>query len=500
MPSAVVSDYPVNLQQRLLALLDEERRPLAIRIDHGMVVEQVFGDAPWYGLRLTPGDPLREALPVLFGYEATAPAALSLVHLTSGRVADVHILPDGEHAYVLLLDSSQYAEQTHGPQQRANEAALLNYRQSQLMEALGQAKRDAEAASRLKSDFIANFSHEFRTPLTSIMGYCRLLEQSGEYDVRHSAAIQRAAGHLLSLVENLLEHGRVEHDRIELLDDVVSLQEVFDDIETLLAPMAAQQGLTVTVRGDENAVRVLGDPVRLRQIITNLAMNALKYTREGSVDIRWRYRPGLLRVRVRDTGPGIPDDQRERIFQPFAQGEHTDRRGGLGLGLALSRHLAEAMGGELRLTESGPQGSTFVFTAPLRPALEETETGTLEFAPASGEARRLLIAEDDADVATLLELVLGDNGFDCEAVDSLQALQQIAAHDFDAILLDMHFTDASGVEMLQHLARQAPGVPVLAMSASTAEATRRAALRAGARALIVKPFDFPHLIKHLRAL
>ena len=499
MPSPSKSaEYPAGLRQTLLALLGRERHPLAVHVTASFKVKAAYGDPSEYGLTIVEEADIREALPALYGCSTAEAIDLPLVELSSGNVVDLHLTPDdsGDGAYVILLDSTAMAQQSQSPQQRANEVALMNYRQEQLMAALSEARREAEAASKLKSEFIANFSHEFRTPLTSILGYCGL--KQGDVDGEHAGAIRRAANHLLSLVENLLDHGRTEHDRIELLDEVVDIAALFADVESLLAPLAKQRGLTWTVTGNSDCPALLGDPIRLRQIVVNLANNALKYTNEGGARVDWRYRRGKLRVNVSDSGPGIPEGDREKIFRAFAQGRNGDGRGGLGLGLALARRLADAMGGSLELVKTNEPGATFQFRARLRPALAAAED---QQATVQHRERSVIIIEDDPDVSTLLELMLTEFGYTCRVVPGLSELEQTLSDvEFSAALVDMHLPDGSGTAAIRALTGGPDAIPVLAMSASTAETTRRDALSAGAAGLITKPFDFNQLARRLEEL
>ncbi len=497
------ADYPAALRQHLLALLSRERNPLAYRIDGAFRVRAAYGSEEEYRLVTKPGSDLRDSLPALYGCDVGDSMQLPLIEISAGIIVDLNILP-GDHAdeaYVILLDSSALAAERQAPQQRANETELLNYRQEQLMAALDAARKEAESASRLKSEFIARFSHEFRTPLTSILGYCELLERDGMGILEHAEAIHRSASHLIALVENLLDHGRTEHDRIVLLEEVVNVQSLFDDVSSLLMPLAKQRGLDLIINGKKDCDALLGDPVRLRQIVVNLTGNALRYTDAGHVEIQWRYRRGHLRVRVNDTGPGVPESDRGRIFQPFAQGNHTDTRGGLGLGLPLARHLAESMGGELTLRSTDGPGASFEFSAPLRPALNEAVVERAHAAAPKSEKQRLLVVEDDVDVSTLIEIMLAEYGFECDVVDSIEALPSEAeCAKYSVALVDMHLPDGSGSSAIQRLVTKQRRLPVLAMSASTTESTRREALQAGARGLIVKPFHFGTLAQRLAQL
>jgi signal transduction histidine kinase len=239
--------------------------------------------------------------------------------------------------------------------------------------ATGQARARvaAEGGSRAKSAFLATMSHELRTPLNAIGGYVDLMqlevpgpltERQREYLTR----VQRAQQHLLGLINDVLNFARLDAGRVTFSAVAAQVAEIVNDAAAMVALQAEQQGLTFDIDGGPD-LQVVCDPEKLRQVLLNLYSNALKFTpRGGSVTTRWRSVGSSVEISVADTGTGIPQDRLEHVFEPFLQvdADLTRQQQGTGLGLAISRELSRGMGGEIRLTSTVGEGSTFVVTLP----------------------------------------------------------------------------------------------------------------------------------------
>ena len=320
-----------------------------------------------------------------------------------------------------------------------------------------QRERDAaEAANAAKSRYLANVSHEIRSPLNAIYGYAQLLERGANVDTVEAArVIRRSAEHLTDLVEGLLDISLVENGVTRVSTDTVRLPAFIDQVDRMFRPAAAAKGLAfrteITGRLPDY---VRTDQKRLRQALINLIANAIKYTQTGEVVLAVRYAAQIAVFEVRDTGPGIAPESREAIFAPFDRGVEGARGGGIGLGLPITRAIVQILGGELELDSEPGRGSCFRVRvmlgqvvghrdgpgeAPGRPA--RVATGYL------GPRRSILAADDDPRQLAFVRQVLGDLGFDVVAApDGETALAIARARRFDLALLDIAMPGWSGWE------------------------------------------------------
>ena len=238
---------------------------------------------------------------------------------------------------------------------------------ARLYQAEHAARAEAEAANRAKGQFLASMSHELRTPLNAIGGYVDLLQMElrGPLTAQQQAdleRVKRAQQHLLGLINDVLNFAKLEAGRIELEIRDVALGELLDDVEALIAPQAAARGIAYVPAPGDGTVSVRADREKLEQVLLNLLSNAVKFTGEGgTVSMDWVREEGEVRIRVRDTGCGVPADKQASIFEPFVQVDPdlTRTRQGTGLGLAISRELARAMGGDITVRSAPGEGSTF---------------------------------------------------------------------------------------------------------------------------------------------
>jgi PAS domain S-box-containing protein len=236
------------------------------------------------------------------------------------------------------------------------------------------ARKEAEAANRIKSELFARLSHEFRTPLHAVSGYLEILQQNihGGLNAEQRKDVERihqAQEHLLALVNMILDFAKLEGGPIELSMSEIPIEETLRGAESLLMPQFAKKGVTYNHRPGDPALSVFADREKVQQIVVNLLANAVKFTPpRGSVEMEWRIEDDFLLVRVRDTGAGIPADKVEQIFEPFVQlrAPGSLPAGGTGLGLPISRDLARAMGGDVTAASTVGVGSVFTLTLPLR--------------------------------------------------------------------------------------------------------------------------------------
>jgi PAS domain S-box-containing protein len=384
-------------------------------------------------------------------------------------------------------------------------------------DALRRATQEAERANRAKSEFLSRMSHELRTPMNSILGFAQVLGRAGLTEA-HNKFLQhilKGGRHLLNLINEVLEISRIESGRQSLSLEPVHVKTVLQEALGLVRPLADQRRVELDDTpwvADEDAY-VYADRQRLTQVVLNLLSNAVKYNRPGGRVRLWcATEPGeeaggpWVRVRIEDTGPGIPADRADQLFTPFARlGAEQTEVEGTGLGLALSLRLAEAMGGDLLLESSGNAGS--VFRLDLRPAedpVSRAEDSALA-PPAAGEgprrAARVLYIEDNLANLALVETFLmpRPEWQTIPALQGLVGLELAREHQPDLVLLDLHLPDLHGSEVLRRLRAdpRTAGIPVVVISADATHTAVQELLAAGADAYLTKPLDLDEFLRTL---
>ena len=329
--------------------------------------------------------------------------------------------------------------------------------------ALEQARQEALESSRLKSEFLATMSHEIRTPMNGVIGLTSLLLETELDDVQlqYAEGVRGAGEALLNVINDILDFSKLEAGKIVLDPADFDPRRLVEDVGALLAPAAFDKHIElIAYCVPEVPETVRGDSGRIRQILLNLASNAVKFTPEGEVVIKVRPLPGggdgnvRLRFEVRDTGIGIAEADRDRLFESFSQADAstTRRFGGTGLGLAISRRLVEVMGGEIGATSELGAGSTFWFEIPLPVGSQLTSGGESVSHDLLTELR-VLVVDDNATNRTILEAQLSSWRMDADLVDTaesaLSRLREMAAKDqpYDLAILDMQMPEVDGLEL-----------------------------------------------------
>ncbi|MET0290136.1 MAG: ATP-binding protein [Pseudoxanthomonas sp.] len=366
----------------------------------------------------------------------------------------------------------------------------------------------AEQASLAKTRFLATLGHEVRTPMTGVLGMSELLLETS-LDTRqrnYAGAIQSAGKHLLRLVNDALDLARIEAGKLPLDQQDFELRALIGEVTVLVRPMAERKQLQFDCTLAQDTPQVLrGDPARIRQILLNLLLNAVKFTEHGRVGLSIAaLQPEGVRFEVSDTGPGVSLEQQARIFQRFEQAEGARtaaRYGGSGLGLAICQELAVAMGGQVQVHSVLGQGTRFAVLLPL--PVQTGEVALAELDPMRVQPERLiriLLVEDDQTVADVIRGLLESRGHQVDhAVHGLAALTEVAMHHYDFALLDLDLPGLDGLALARQLRAQGFVAPMMAVTARADGEAETLAMEAGFDGFLRKPLTGALLLKAMRA-
>jgi protein-histidine pros-kinase len=383
--------------------------------------------------------------------------------------------------------------------------------------ALELARAEAEAASAAKSEFLSSMSHELRTPMNAILGFAQLMQRDKKEPMsprhlRRVDQILKGGEHLLRLIDDILDLSRIESGRISISVEPVQLREVLEEVRDTLDSMAARSNVAVALDPSlgEGYV-VAADRVRLAQVFLNLGSNAIKYNRPGG-KVAFHVsepEPNVVRITVEDTGLGIPQDKQAKLFQPFQRaGQEAGPIQGTGIGLVITKRLAELMGGRIGFRSTAGEGSSFWVDVKTQvPAAAGSVPSSArklsEALLAQGDERLVLYVEDNpTNVAFMEDLIGGLEGVtlitSSTAEEGLNLAERTRPH---AILMDINLPRMNGVEAL-HALRASDGtraIPVIALTAAASERDRSAGLRAGFFRYLTKPLQVDALLEALRA-
>ena len=392
----------------------------------------------------------------------------------------------------------------------AFQASLATERVARLAEA--ESSRDAaEAATRAKSEFLANMSHEIRTPLNGVLGMAQALDARDlDPEIRSMVGVIRDSGaNLMAILNDVLDLSKIEAGKLEITPIDASLPHTVGQVQALFNPAAAEKGLQFVLTSKlPPALLLRYDPVRVRQCVSNLVSNAVKFTNAGRVEIILSHTDagegrGRVSIEIADTGIGMDTSVSQRLFEAFSQADASTTRsfGGTGLGLAISRRLARMMGGDIVVRSTPGRGSVFTLTFLADPASDAEAVATSakrEASPVRLRGARVLLTDDNAINRQVVRLFLQPQGaVITEAANGREALHALAREAFDLVLLDVHMPVMDGVEAIGHIRRSSEAwrdIPVIALTADAMTGDRERLLSLGLNGYVSKPIDQSDLL------
>ena len=410
--------------------------------------------------------------------------------------------------FILARDGNQSALKELRSQTRALAKEIDAHEQTS--SALQSAKDVAEAANEAKSRYLAALSHELRTPLNVLLGYAQLLMRDQVIPPKQRktiAIIRRNGEHLADLIESLLEVSKIEAGKVTLQRDEFNFKAILQQLVDMFQMQASKKGIKFYYEASANLPdHVATDKQRFRQILINLISNAIKYTEKGSVTFKVTYRSEVASFSIIDTGSGIAKSDQELIFKPFEQirNAHTQSIGGTGLGLTISRSLAELMGGEITLTSSVGKGSTFNFRLmlfKLHKDAKEPEFNKSEAIGYDGENKTVLVVDDDPNQRTLMCSLLTPLGFNVLQAENAQlGLDILEENDVDLILMDVQMPGMNGWEMVKKIRELHYQMPVLMVSANARDAEYNLQAEGYHNGYVAKPVNLSSLLGKIAQL
>lgn len=372
----------------------------------------------------------------------------------------------------------------------------------------------AEAATEAKDRFLAVVSHELRTPLQAMLSWIRLLRsrQLGAAQTERAlAVIERNTVLQARLIEDLLDVSRISVGMLQLVSAPIAVGPAVEAAADGLRPAADAKGIRFLVSIEEEVGSIQGDAVRLGQMVVNLLSNAIKFTPSGGrIELRVARRGSEVEIIVRDTGAGISPDELSQIIAPFGTGPRTRSQGGLGLGLGITRHLAELHGGALHAASAGPgQGATFTLTLPLtaeRPVVDRpADQGDAPLAPPDLAGLRVLVVEDDTDTREVITVMLEESGALVTTVETVEAaLGALETATPDVLMSDLSMPERDGYDLIRSVRALDPArggrVPAIALTAYARSEDRERVISAGYQRYLSKPIDLEELVAAIATL
>ncbi len=522
----IVDDYKENIEA-LSHLIDREDIEIFSATNATEALELVA--AHEFGLAL-----LDVQMPETSGFELASIIrsvkkfkTLPIIFVTAHQEDSLFIFKGYQTGAVDLLFKPLDPDMVRAKVQMFVELALQRIMLQSQVKELEQLRIEANAANLAKSQFLANMSHEIRTPLAAVMGFAEMIANGlGTNEERQecSAAVKRNSHLLMRLIDDILDLSKIEANKLELEQTIFDLSELLKDVDSTMSFKARENGVSLVFKAPTNLTSYyISDPIRLKQALLNIIGNAIKFSHSGgtvTVDARFSPVSGKKQpidnyerfvVTVTDEGIGLTQEQAERLFKPFTQADSSTKRrfGGSGLGLIISREIARATGGDIRLvsSESG-KGSSFELEFFIEKSEKSKNSKTIllnnefEFQAENRNAlkgRQILAVDDSPDNLALISLFLKDSGAELTfAENGLKAIDEASKKDFDLILMDVQMPGMDGHEATSAIRSLNFKNPIIALTAHALRSEHEKCRAAGCDSVLTKPISRTKLIKELK--
>ena len=475
---------------------NEEQRCFCVAIDKKLKIIQYFGKASMFGIK-PPKYLLSiyDFFPGLVTENFTSNFKIPFFNINKDHVCNIYFLKFPTSSYLVLVDKSEIFKITKKYQQFAHDDNISKNKFKRLAQELNKAKHKLKKSNQEKATLIAMLSHELGTPLTSILGYSELLLKNDVNLKKGLEIINRNAVYLKHMIENTLLFGQSEAGGIQVQVENISIQALFNVLKATLLPAAHSKNLTLHMfyKGDEN---INIDITRTKQILINLLNNAVKYTEEGSIELKFSIINKKYIFSVIDTGLGVPKDQQKSIFNPWERVEESTEKGS-GIGLFISQSLAKAIGGELILKYSSPElGSIFQLIIPVNAKPEVPADDKVAKNLTKCHNKTLLVIDDDHDILELIEAFLHSSGLKIfTAANFIKAQSILNNNTVDIVLTDLNLGPVKAPSFISKIkAYNNNNIPVLLMSAIPSARLKNTYKDQGFNDVISKPLNSKKLL------